>query len=157
MREVLPDLTDEYYWNYNRGGALSTHYDILLKSHLGALLWYKDWRDDPSVLDCALKGADFCLQNVAEENADEWVWSGKYGQEDSLMLALGKAGMMVDVLAPLVDMGHQQYSAPLKKTVAFILHRKEEPEVWEFWDSAWAQFSVVAPLFRAAYRGIGLL
>lgn len=153
---LLPEFTEEGYWNYNRGGGLSTHYDILLKSYVGQLLWYSEWQADKRFVKCAKKGADFCVTNVAEDAGSEMIWSGQYSNEDTIMLALGKAAMAAEFLAPLVHLGYEQYAVPLKKTIAFIYHRREHPDIRDFWGSAWAQFSVIAPLVRIAHRGLKL-
>lgn len=93
----------------------------------------------------------------ALRRAEKINWSGRYGDEDTIMLALGKAAMITDLLAPLVHLGYEQYVNPLKKTVAFIYHRWDNAEIQDFWGSAWAQFSVIAPLVRIAHRGLELV
>lgn len=153
-RSLLPAFTADGYWNYNRGGGLSKHYDLLLKNYVGQLLWYPAWRSDPAFLDCARRGADFCLAEVAEEVGDELIWTGEYTHENTLMLALGKAAMATELLAPLaVFVDADQYGTPLRKTIRTIRNRRDDPTIRGFWSSAWAQFSIVAPLARIARLG----
>lgn len=149
---LLPDMHPDGYWVYGRGGKLSTHYDLLQKSLLGDILWDPQWRKQPGVLDCALRGARFCVANVTKPGEGELIWDQDYGSEKTIAMALGKAGMASSMLAPLVAAGHDEFRKPLVETMRFIYNRRKDSSIGDFWRSSWMMYSVLGPLFRVAQQ-----
>ena len=118
------------------------------------MLLYPEWREDKAFADCARQGAKWCIEQVAVENGNELEWDPSYGDEHSLPLALGKAGMMTEFLTGLIALGEEQYLTPLQKTIRFIYNRHKSGELGNFWRSSWMHFSVIAPVLRVAVEGI---
>lgn len=153
--EMRPGLQEGGYWFYTQEREnVTQHYDLVQKSDASLLLEYDRWTEDDDFMQVMRQSMDYALSYYATEVKDMLVWQPFYNRTFESTLAVGKAGMALEVLTRLCEAGRREYAEPARKTARFIEHMRDWPDLADMWPCSWMGIHVIAPLLEAALAGI---
>ena len=153
---MRPGWQEEGYWFYTEDAQVVTqHYDLVMKSDASLWLEYPRWAQDPDFSAVMQQSMDFSLQMCATPVSDMLVWQPFYSGKFETSLALGKAGMALEIMHRLHQAGLGHYQEPAQKTARFIERmRAQALDTRDMWKSSWFSCHVVAPLLEAVLAGV---
>jgi len=152
---MRPGFQEEGYWFYMEGQPVVTqHYDLVMKSDASLWLEYERWAKEEDFRDVMRRSMNYALEHYAEQVGDVLVWQPFYSGKWESTLAVGKAGMALEIMTRLVKAGLEEFAEPACMTARFIEAMREKPDLRDMWPCSWMCAHVTAPLLEAALAGL---
>jgi hypothetical protein len=153
---MRPGWQEEGYWFYTEDAEVVTqHYDLVMKSDASLWLEYPRWAQEEDFREVMRRSLDFALETYATPVSDMLVWQPFYSGKFETSLALGKAGMALEIMHRLHGAGFDQYDEPARKTARFIERmRAHALDTRDMWQCSWFSCHVIAPLLEAVLAGM---
>lgn len=153
---MRPGWQEQGYWFYTEEAEVVTqHYDLVMKSDASLWLEYPRWAQDPDYREVMRRSMDFALDSYATSVSDMLAWQPFYAGKFETSLALGKAGMALEIMHRLHGAGLEHYADPAQRTARFIERmRAQARDTKDMWKSSWFACHVVGPLLEAVLAGM---
>ncbi|HEY3396771.1 MAG TPA: hypothetical protein VGM19_03840 [Armatimonadota bacterium] len=154
---MAPGFREPGYWFYTEDAQVVTqHYDLVMKSDASLWMEYPRWAQDEDFAEIMRRSVDFSLAMYAAPVGDMLSWQPFYSGKFESSLALGKAGMALEIMQRMyAGAGLTRYGEPASKTARFIetMYRTAR-DTEGMWKSSWYACHVLAPLCEAALVGM---
>lgn len=152
---MRPGFQEEGFWFYVEGQPVVTqHYDLVQKHDASLWLEYDRWAQDEDFREVMRRSMDFSIKYCTEEVENMLVWHPFYAGKFESTLAVGKAGMALEALTRLCQVGFEEFAEPAAKTARFINYMREKPDLQDMWPCSWMSCHVIGPLLEATLAGL---
>ena len=125
-----------------------------MKSDASLWLEYERWAQDDDFVDVMCRSMRYALENYTEDAGEILIWQPFYSGKWAPTLALGKAGMALELMVRLVKVGQDEFVEPAQRTVRFVHAMRDKPDLADMWSCSWMGVHVMAPLFDAVLAGL---
>lgn len=156
LQHMRPSWQEEGYWFYTEDAEVVTqHYDLVMKSDASLWLEYDRWAQDEDYREVMRRSMSFALQHYAQPVSEMLVWQPFYAGKFETSLALGKAGMALEIMHRLHGAGFDQFDGAARKTANFIERMRDKAlDTRDMWRCSWFSCHVIAPLLEAVLAGL---